>query len=397
MAKKKQNKAIQLLVVMLVGAGGGFLLTYGTLHWMPDSIAQLFKSAETTGWEKLLKLSMAFVAIWAALAAHELGHLLMGLWQGFSFHLYVAGFLGVRRNPINDQVEWYFNRDPNLFGGVAATIPTEKSTTLTKKLAAVVAAGPLTSLAGAMLLLFPLFLASTNPQLLVQSVASRLFFSFLLVFGLCSFLLFLATTLPKRTGPFFTDRARFFRLIGGGKAAAIEQAVLELMAQSYSQQPYREIDPAQIALIESDDSELMKIFAYSLRYYHHLDRGEKEKALAAIQTMEPLLEDQPVTFRVVMQKDLVYATAILAQDPAKAREIWNKMGKLGQDGKDMPSLLAKAALLAAEGKNEESREVIQQGLKTLSKGMQKYSDRFYAGLLQQLEIFIGHDLSNLEQ
>lgn len=385
MGKKKQNKTLQLLIGALIGAGVGFFLAYGVIKWTPDFVFKNLKGPENIWWETPLKLILFFVAIWAALAAHELGHLLTGLFQGFKFHLYVAGFLGVRRNPLDDQIEWYFNRDPNLFGGVAATLPTQKSPNLVKKLAAVVAAGPLTSIGGALFVGIPAFWLTMNLTAAESNAALRSLLVFSLIFALTSFFLFLATTIPGRTGAFFTDRARFFRLIGGGKTAAIEQAVLEVLAHSYSNQPYSTIDPTQIELIQSDESDLMKAFALSLNYYYHLDRDEKELALAAAQEMEPLLEDQPLTFRVELQKDLVFAYAFLANDPVQARSTWEKMGKLGQTGKDAHTLLAKAALLYAEGHSDEAKTVIEAGMAALPGNLFKYSDRFYRGWLEELE------------
>lgn len=385
MGKKKQNKTLQLLIGALIGAGVGFFLAYGVIKWTPDFVFKNLKGTESIWWENPLKFILIFVAIWAALAAHELGHLLTGLFQGFKFHLYVAGFLGVRRNPVDDQIDLYFNRDPNLFGGVAATLPTQKSPDLVKKLAAVVAAGPLTSIGGALFVGLPAFWVTMNLTAAESSAVLRSLLVFSLVFALTSFFLFLATTIPGRTGAFFTDRARFFRLIGGGKTAAIEQAVLEVLAHSYSNQPYSTIDPAQIELIQADESDLMKAFAHSLNYYHHLDRDEKDLALKAAKEMEPLLEDQPLTFRVELQKDLVFAYAFLANDPVQARNIWEKMGKLGQTGKDAHTLLAKAALLYAEGNLDEAKMVIAAGTATLPGNSVKYSDRFYRGWFEVLE------------
>lgn len=385
MAKKKQNKTVQLLLGGVVGAAVGFFLAYGVIKWTPDFVFKNLKGPGNIWWENPLKFILVFVAIWAALAAHELGHLLTGLLQGFKFHLYVAGFLGVRRNPVGDEIEWYFNRDPNLFGGVAATLPTQKSPDLVKKLAAVVAAGPLTSIAGALFVGIPAFWVTMNLTAAESNAALRALLVFSLIFALTSFFLFLATTIPGRTGAFFTDRARFFRLIGGGKTAAIEQAVLEVLAHSYSNQPYASVDPTQIELIKSDDSDLMKAFAYSLSFYYHLDRDEKALALAAAQEMEPLLEDQPLTFRVELQKDLVFAYAFLANHPVQARSIWEKMGKLGQTGKDAHTLLAKAALLFSEGNLDEAKTAIDAGLAALPGNLVKYSDRFYRGWLEVLE------------
>ena len=385
MAKKKQNKTVQLIIACSLGAVVGYLLSYAFIKLVPLSVFQTLIENDGIWWENPLKFILAFVAIWAALGAHELGHLLTGLFQGFKFHLYVAGFLGVRRNPVDDKIEWYFNRDPNLFGGVAATLPTQKSPDLVKKLAAVVAAGPLTSIGGALFMGLPAFWMTMNLTEAGSNACLRALLVFSLIFALTSFFLFLATTIPGRTGAFFTDRARFFRLIGGGKTAAIEQAVLEVLAHSYSNQPYASVDPTQIELIKSDDSDLMKAFALSLNYYYHLDRDEKDLALAAAQEMEPLLEDQPLTFRVELQKDLVFAFAFLANDPVQARNIWDKMGKLGQTGKDAHTLLSKAALLYAEGNLDEAKTAIAAGIAALPENSVKYSDRFYRGWLEVLE------------
>ncbi|AEE49107.1 M50 family metallopeptidase [Haliscomenobacter hydrossis] len=387
MSKKKQSKIGQLIVGGLIGAGIGYLGMYAVIHWVPDAVVQQLKGPGETWWEGPFKISVAFVALWAALAAHELGHLLTGLAQGFKFHLYVAGFLGVRRNPLTEKVEAYFNRDPNLFGGVAATLPIQKSPDLRQKLAAIVAAGPLISLLGA-LLGIPAY-GGTLQLTDSASPATRIFFVFLLVFALSSLMLFLATTIPGRTGAFFTDRARFFRLIGGGKAAQVEQAMLELLAQSYTQQPYGQMDPTQIELVKTDDSQLMQAFAYSLEYYYHLDRGETTRALAAATILESRVDEQPITFKVELLKDIVFAYAFLAKDPIKARQAWDKTGKLGNAAKDAHALLAKTALFLAEGNHQEARACLQQGLAALPAKMQKYSDQFYWAQYQVLAQEIG--------
>lgn len=387
MSKKKLSKFIQVIVGALFGACVGFLGVYVGKNCLPhDLIGNLIGTGGS--WiEPFLKISMAFVALWAALAAHELGHLLTGLALGFKFHLYVAGFLGLRRNPLTEKVEGYFNLDPNLFGGVAATLPIQKSPDLRQKLAAIVAAGPLTSLLGA-LLGIPAYWGAIQ-MTDSASPTMRVFFVFLLVFALSSLMLFFATTIPGRTGAFFTDRARFFRLIGGGKAAQVEQAMLELLAQSYTQQPYGQMDPTQIELVKTDDSQLMQAFAYSLEYYYHLDRNETAQALASAATLESMVDEQPITFKVELLKDIVFAYAFLAKDLIKARQAWDKTGKLGHAATDAHALLAKTALFLAEGNHTEARACLQQGLATLPAKRLKYSDQFYWAQYQALAQEIG--------
>jgi hypothetical protein len=58
------------------------------------------------------------IALWVGIALHELAHLLAGLSLGFWFYMFVAGFLGIPRNPRSDRVEGYWNRDAGLFGGL---------------------------------------------------------------------------------------------------------------------------------------------------------------------------------------------------------------------------------------------------------------------------------------
>jgi hypothetical protein len=395
MRKKKSNFVLNLLLVFVIAGLGGYVVGYAAKNWVPTRGLDNLLGTAGASWENPLKVVMALLALWAALAVHELGHLLTGLAQGFRFQLYVAGFLGVRRNARSDQIEVYFNRDPNLFGGAAASVPIKKSPDLRFKLAAVVAAGPLSSLAGALLAGIPAF-GLTLKLTPAASPAARLLLVFALIFALTSALLFLATTLPQRTGAFFTDRGRFFRLMGGGKTAAIEQAMLELMAQSYTQEPYRDMDPQQIELIKTDESPIMRIFAHSLHYYYHLDRGEKELALAVAQAMEPLLEEQPATFRAALQKDLVFAYAFLAKDAAKARECWEKTATSFQQQKDVQTLLAKTALLWVEGNLAEAKMICAQGLAVIPKDVKKYSDRFYGGFLEELKTEIDRESGNVQ-
>jgi anthranilate/para-aminobenzoate synthase component I len=161
--------------------------------------------------------------------------------------------------------------------------------------------------------------------------------------------------------------------------------MLELLAQSYTSQPFGQMDLAQIELIKSDQSGLMQSFAYSLAYYYHLDRGENEQALAAIQDMEPLIADQPLAFQVELLKDVAYAYARLAKDPLKARKAWNKTGKLGQAAKNAHALLTKTALCWIEGNVAEAKVYLQQGLAALPAKRSKYSDQFYFQQFKDLE------------
>ena len=75
---------------------------------------------------------------------------------------------------------------------------------------------------------------------------------FWLVAGAGSVAVFLATTLPTRSGIFFTDRARFQRLMSKGKAGEIEEALLTIIAYSMKENSCKNIPLIKAKLLQSD-------------------------------------------------------------------------------------------------------------------------------------------------
>lgn len=152
--------------------------------------------------------------IFFVLVIHELGHLLTGLFQGFRFELFVVGPLGIKRNKNNIKI--YLNTDIQYYGGAAATLPRNTNFNNGRKFANILIAGPIASL-------------------LLAIVLGVIYYSFDIQFSksigigaLASFGIFLATTIPNKTGIFFTDRKRYQRLTSNGAEREVELAVLRL-------------------------------------------------------------------------------------------------------------------------------------------------------------------------
>jgi hypothetical protein len=212
---------------------------------------------------------ITFAAIFAALAIHELGHLLTGLAKGFRFELFVIGPLGIKRD--GKTIKVYLNKNLGMMGGVAATVPVKQSPANRKKFAQMIIAGPITS-----------FLFGVVGILLCLHSHSGAARGFWLVAGACSLGLVLATTLPGKTGIFFTDRARFQRLISKGKASAIEEALLSVMAQVSIDGSAKNVDINHARLLQTDDEAFMRFWGYYYEFYHYKDNGLTEKASEAI-------------------------------------------------------------------------------------------------------------------
>lgn len=212
--------------------------------------------------------SLTIIGMFTALAVHELGHVLTGLAQGFRFELFVVGLLGIKRT--DKGIILYLNKNLGMMGGVAATIPIQKSTANRKKFAYMILGGPVTSLLYGLLSIFIYTVSSLG--------AAR---GFWLVTGAVSIAVLLATTLPRKTGIFFTDRVRFMRLLSKGKAGIIEEALLSLMAQYSIDQSCKNINLASARLLKTDDEPMMIFWSYYYEYQYYKDNLLEQEAAQA--------------------------------------------------------------------------------------------------------------------
>jgi hypothetical protein len=384
MAMKKKD-----IPNMLIAALTGAVLSYGAIRLMEYAfpvavLKNMLRSA--TGWEDAAKLSSVLVAMWAALLVHELGHLLTGLALSFRFSILVVGPLGIRRNPDTDRVEWYLNRDARLYGGIAGTVPLDIGPHLRSNFAAIVAAGPAVSLLSGVL---AIGLSYTTAFSLTtdSSALARFLVCFMLVFGIFSGMLFLATTVPGRTGPFFTDRARFFRLIGGGHPANVEQATLELLVHSQSGQTYATINPDQIALLLNEPESSIRLFAHIMAYYRHLDRQETTAAFDHLKQAEALLDDQPDVMKIEIWKELAFAYAYVELDVKQALANWSKIKPSPDEFPSAYGYLFWAALSRAQGEPaEQINDWVSKGLTALPAILTRSEDRLRHQLLTSISM-----------
>ena len=160
----------------------------------------------------LFFIILAVISFIMASATHELGHVLTGLIEGFRFHLFVAGPLGVKRDE-NDRVVVYFEKDISLWGGIAATLPKEADQGNYKKFSRVLLSGPLASIVIGTVSLIPGILTSQN---------------FLILFGAMSIAMGTVSLIPMRNGAFYTDGGRWLRMHKNEATKAVEMAIWNL-------------------------------------------------------------------------------------------------------------------------------------------------------------------------
>ncbi|APG66049.1 hypothetical protein LPB136_12020 [Tenacibaculum todarodis] len=187
---------------------------------------------------KIIEFIGIIFTIQFVLGIHELGHLVTGLIQGFQFELFVVGPLGIKRE--DNKIKVYLNKNLAYYGGVAAVLPVDDNPKNIKKFANVILAGPLSSLVLSIICLIFTCFFNFSGEL------------FMFMAGFTSFGIFLATTIPSKTGTFFSDRKRYQRLISKGKERETEIALLRIIGIYGRDNSYKNVNIDDINLVIQD-------------------------------------------------------------------------------------------------------------------------------------------------
>ncbi len=222
---------------------------------------------ETSEGKTLLILGVV-IMVHLVLVVHELGHVVMGLLQGFRFELFVVGLLGIKRE--KEKIKIYFNKNLGYYGGMAATLPIDDSEDNLKKFARMILAGPIVSLLFAIVCFFIANYLTSPLRIIFYTGA------------IASIGIFLATTIPSRTGMFFTDRKRYQRLVTPGEDQKVELALLKIMGNYSKDESYKNVDKKDIEILIGDKIPFMKYFGlFNLICWQIEHQGEVEEQTKA--------------------------------------------------------------------------------------------------------------------
>jgi hypothetical protein len=256
MAKKPQYTTWLkwiLVVILFVGIFQFTLDFFQIKNLKPDTIQD----------QVIMNIGI-FLMVFIALGVHELGHLIVGLKNGFRFEFFVVGFLGIKRN--DQRIEFYFNKNLGYFGGVAATSPVDDNKNNARKFAQVLIAGPITSILFAVLCfaIIPFFNG---------------YFGIVVYAGaMISLGIFFTTTIPTRTGMFFTDRKRYQRLVTPGKAQLVELAIFKIIGVLSRDKSYKNIDKNDLYILIEDELPFFQFYGlFNLICYQLEINGKAEE------------------------------------------------------------------------------------------------------------------------
>lgn len=349
------------LRMMIFVAGGLFL------GWLTGRGASLINLDFDLNLRSLNFLEIVIVPILLlifALAAHELGHLIGGWLVGFRFMLFIVGPLKIARE--GEAVRVRLNKDIFLYGGLASAMPTDDRD-LPRRLAVIIAGGPLTSLLlGLISLGLFIWLNTTIPA---ESLWSSFTF-YALVFGFGNLALFVATSLPGKTSGFDTDGAQLLDALRGGHRAERKWLMAAIVAAStdgvrprYWKAEYLE---RLLALREGGPDDVMLNY---LGYYHFLDVGQIRRAGGLLDLCLEQAASFPPAVRPMLFAEAAYFHAFHQHNASAARQFLPSA--TGGMLEAHTRLRAEAAVLLAEGRFVESVEKARAGLAGVEKSWDK--------------------------
>jgi len=194
---------------------------------------------------------------------HELGHIIIGLMNGWKFSLFILGPLGLKVDE-NGHIKAYFEKRISLWGGVGGTFPKEIKEDNIKIWSKILLGGPLASIImGAIFL--PLGIIKDDIIFILLGVMP-------LAMGIVSIL-----PIPLKTGILYTDGGRLIRLNKGGQEADEEIALFKLteyqnIIGDFSKFDINCIDP----LLKSKDISI-NYYGYYYKFQYYKEISDKEK------------------------------------------------------------------------------------------------------------------------
>ncbi|HSM25019.1 MAG TPA: M50 family metallopeptidase [Anaerolineaceae bacterium] len=230
----------------------------------------------------LVVIFMATLCFLISIAVHEFGHILTGLKEGFKFHTLVLGPFGFKRDE-KDKIIFYFEKDVSLWGGLAATVPTNDNEDNFKKFGRVLLGGPIASI---------IFGAVWMPFGIIEKN------NFFLLLGLMPLSMGIISLIPLRNGAFYTDGGRWRRMHKNKKTQAVEVAIWNLTQNAIIHGNYKKANLNEIMILKKDEDIRTKFLGhyYAYCYYKdHQDTSNIEEEKAELERLKDKVPKQMVS------------------------------------------------------------------------------------------------------
>ncbi|GAB3298037.1 M50 family metallopeptidase [Hymenobacter tenuis] len=302
-----------------------------------------------------------------AIGIHELGHALLGRWQGFQLQWLTAGPFRWQREGTQIRLRW----NPSLYaaGGLVVSVPTGDHD-LRRRYLYFVAGGPLASVLGAGLGLgsYALLPPSESGSLLGLSLAMT---------GAVSGAMALMTLLPLRLGGAPSDGARLLTLLQGGAASHLELTVLAVTSRSVAGTRPRELPLAALhSALPLPDVLAGKPFLYHYLYLAALDGGQLALAEEYLLAYQSRVHQLPAALRETVWLEAAFFAAAFSHDLAASQTFQGQAASSALTAPDA-ALRVSAAQARLGGDAPQARAQAQACLRALAGNTDRGSSVFY--------------------
>jgi len=105
--------------------------------------------------------------------------------------------------------------------------------------------------------------------------------------------LFLATTIPEKSGIMFTDRKRFQRLNTKGLTQEVEITMYELISKSIIDNSFKNIDVEKVTILEKDNDVIIQFWAAYLKFMFYKENKLPDQENKAMEQLSPFKNEIP--------------------------------------------------------------------------------------------------------
>lgn len=211
--------------------------------------------------EVLQYILLSIICYLISALVHEIGHIIIGLTQGFKFCLLVVGPFGLKRNE-NNKVVFYIEKNPALWGGVGGTFPMDSNADNFNKFGRVLLGGPITSIVFGLIIL-------------PFAIATKMMF--LLLLCAMPIGMGIACLIPAPMGAFYTDGGRWLRM-RNKDTREVEAAIWNIVEKAGFEERYLNIKMEDVGTLINDSSNRTKYMGHYFAYLHYKEKGDKAKA-----------------------------------------------------------------------------------------------------------------------
>jgi hypothetical protein len=313
--KKKKNSGskIRAIVIMLViGAIFGYLGV---------NVGKQIASASLSNLALVVICVAILPVFFFVIGFHEAGHAWVGRLVGFDFRMYVVGPFLWEKSSVGWKFKW--NRNLNVAGGMVVCIPTDDYNLL-KRFSWYAAGGPLASIV--LVLIAAVGYKALSAFINIGTTGEVITYLLLLV-GILSAFIFIATIIPVRVGGFSSDGLRILTMLRGGDHAKLEAIMLKTVGASMAG-----LKPANYNIIELKDAlglaqkldAPLGLYINYFCYQAYMDLNQNDTAEEHLNFYMLQVDNLPESLQGSVWLEAAYFYAVMRRDLQKAETYFSK-------------------------------------------------------------------------